>query len=169
MLSNCGPGEDSWESLGLQGDQPVNPKGNQPWIFTGRTDAKAPILLPPDSKNWLIGKGPDAEKERRREEKGMTEGEMVGWHHRLDGHEFEQAPEVDDGRGSLACCSPRGCKESDMTERLNWLSPHGDFNSLRTLDLLMGFISLLCLGLSKWPEKWLLIFFPQKSNIESGL
>ena len=102
--------------------QPVHPKGNQSWIFIGKTDAEAetPIVWPPDMKNWLIGKDPDAGKDWRQEEKGMTENEMVGWCHQLNGHEFEQAPGVDDGQGSLACCSPWGHKESDMTERLNW-------------------------------------------------
>ena len=102
--------------------QPVHPKGSQSWIFIGRTDAEAetPILWPPDVKNWLTRKDPDAGKDWRQEEKGTTEDEMVGWHHRLDGHQFEQAPEVVDGQGSLACCSPWGCKELDMTERLNW-------------------------------------------------
>ena len=91
-VSNRGVGEDSWESLGLQGDlQPVHPKGNQSWIFIGRTDAEAesPILWPPDAKNWLTGKDPDAGKDWGREEKGMTEDEMVGWHHQLNGDEFE--------------------------------------------------------------------------------
>ena len=102
--------------------KPVHPKGNQSWIFIGRTDAEAEtlILWPPDAKNWLTGKDPDAGKDWRREEKGMTE--MVGRHHWLDGHEFEQAPEVGDGQGSLACFSPWGCKESDTTELLNWLT-----------------------------------------------
>ena len=101
----------------------VNPKGNQPWIFTGRihAESEAPILWPPDAKNWLIGKYLDAEKDWRQKEKGMTEdNEMVGWHHQLSGHEFEQAPGVGDGQGGLACCSPWGCKELDTTERLNW-------------------------------------------------
>ena len=100
--------------------QPVNPKGNQSWIFIGRTDAvaEAPILWPPDVKNWLTGKDPDAEKDWRREEKGSTEDDIVGWHHRLNRHEFEQAPGVGDGQGSLAYCSAWGCKESDTTERL---------------------------------------------------
>ena len=100
----------------------VHPKGNQSWIFIGRTDAKAetPVLWPPDAKNWLIGKDPGAGKDWRQEEKGMTEDEMVGWRHWLDGHEFEQALGVDDGKGSLACYSPWGRKESDMTELLNW-------------------------------------------------
>ena len=102
--------------------KPVHSKGNQSWIFIGRTDAEteAPILRLPNVKNWLIGKDPDAGKGWRQEEKGMTEDEMVGWHHQLNGHEFEQTPRVGDGQGSLACCSPWGCKESHMTERLNW-------------------------------------------------
>ena len=83
--------------------QAVHPKGNQSWIFFGRTDAEAetPILWPPDEKNWLIWKDPNAGKDWRRVEKGMTEDEMVGWHHRLNGCEFEQAPEAGDGQGSL--------------------------------------------------------------------
>ena len=83
MLLNCGVGENSWESLGLQEIQPVHPKGNRSWIFFGRTDAEAetPILWPPDAKSWLIWKDPDAGKDQRKEEKGMTEDEMVGWHH----------------------------------------------------------------------------------------
>ena len=78
--------------------QPVHPKGNQSWIFIGRTDAEAPKLWPPDAKNWLIGKDPDAGEDWRQEEKGMTEYEMVGWHHRLNGHEFEQALDRKDGQ-----------------------------------------------------------------------
>ena len=102
--------------------QPVNPKGNQSWIFIGRTDAEAktPILWPPDVKNWFIWKDPDAGKGWRQEEKGLTEGEMVGRHHWLDGQEFEQALGAGDGQGGLACCSPWDCKELDMTEQLNW-------------------------------------------------
>ena len=85
--------------------QTVNLKGNQLWIFIGRTDAETeiPILWPPDTKNWLLGKDPDAGKDWRQEEKAMTEDEMAGWQHRLDGHEFEQAPGFGDGQGSLAC------------------------------------------------------------------
>ena len=101
----------------------VNPKGNQSWIFIGRTDAEAevPILWPPDGKNWLIGKDPDAGKDWRQEEKGTTEDEMVGWHYQFNGHEFEQALGVGDGQGGLGSCSPWGHKESDTTERLNWI------------------------------------------------
>ena len=88
----------------------VNPKGNQSWIFIGRTDAEAetPILWLPDVKNWLTGKDPDAGKDWRQEEKATTEDEMVGWHHWLDGHEFGQAPGVGDGQAGLVCCSPMG-------------------------------------------------------------
>ena len=100
--------------------QPVSPKENQSWIFIGKTDAEAetPILWPPDIRNWLIRKDPDAGKDWR--QKGTTEDEMVGWHHWLNGHESEQAPRVGDGQGSLACYSPWDYKESDMTQWLNW-------------------------------------------------
>ena len=102
--------------------KPVNPKGNQSWIIIRRTDSEGetPILWLPDVKNWLFGKDPDAGKDWGQEEKGITEDKMVGWHHWLDGYEFEQAPEVGDGQGSLACCSLWGCKEPAMTEWLNW-------------------------------------------------
>ena len=120
--------EDSWESLGQQGDQTSQSLGNQSWIFIGRTDAgtETPILWPPDAKNWFIGKDPDVGKDWRQEEKGTTEDEMVGWCHRLDRHEFEQALGTD-GQGSLACYSPWVCKESDTTEQLKWteIVPHG--------------------------------------------
>ena len=86
------------------------------WRFIGRTDAEAPILWPPDAKSWLIGRDPDAEKDCEQEEKGMTEDEMVGWHHWLDGHEFKQTPEDNEEQGSLACCSPWGHK----TVRYSW-------------------------------------------------
>ena len=101
--------------------KPVNPKGNQPYIFIGRTGAKAeaPVLWPPNVKSLLIGKYPDAGKFWRQEKKRMAEDEMVGWHHWLNGCEFEQAPGDCEGQGSLVCCSPWGHKESDMTEWLN--------------------------------------------------
>ena len=105
--------------------KPVHPKGNKSWIFIGSTDAEAEsaIIWPPDAKNWLIGKDPDAGKYWRQEEKGTTEDEMVEWHHWLNGHEFEQALGVGDGQRSVACSSPWGCKESDMTDwsELNWI------------------------------------------------
>ena len=89
---------------------PVNPKGNQPWIFIGRTDAEAPILWAPDMKSWLLGKGLDAGKDWRQEKKGTTEDEMVGWHHCYSGHDFEQTLGDSEGQGSLAGCHPWGCR-----------------------------------------------------------
>ena len=102
--------------------QPIHLKGNQSWIFIGRTDAEAqtPKLWPPDWKSWLIGKDPVPVKDWRQEEKGMTEDEIVGWYHQHNGHEFEQALGDGDGQGSLACHSPWGHKELDTTEQLNW-------------------------------------------------
>ena len=122
MLLNCGVGEDSESPLDCKEIKPVIPKGNQSWIFIGKTyaEVETPILWPPDARNWLYGKDPDAGKDWEQEEKGTTEDEMVGWHHRLYGYEFEQAPGVGDQQGSLECCCPWGGKESDMIERLNW-------------------------------------------------
>ena len=113
MLLNCVVGEDSWESFGLQGD----------WVFFGSTDAEAEtlVLWPPHVKSWLTGKDPDAGRDWGQEEKGMTEDEMAGWHHRLDGQECEWTLGVGDGQGGLACCNSWGCKESDTTEWLNWI------------------------------------------------
>ena len=99
--------------------KPVNPNGNQSWMFIGRTDAEAPILWPPDAKSRKIRKDPDAGKDWRQEEKGTTEDEMVGRNHQLNGHEFAQALGDGEEQGSLACCSPWGCKELDTTEWLN--------------------------------------------------
>ena len=103
--------------------QPVNPKGNQLWLFIGRTDAEAeaPILWPPDGQTDSLEKTLMLAKIWKQEEKGMTEDEMIGWHHRLNGHEFEQGSWAGDGQGSLACCSLGGHKELDMTEQLNWI------------------------------------------------
>ena len=102
--------------------QPVHPKGDQSWVFIGRTDVEAEtsILWPPDVKSWLIWKDPDAGKDWEREEKGTTEDEMVGWHHQLNGHGFGWSPGAGDGQVGLACCGSWGHKESDTTERLNW-------------------------------------------------
>jgi len=101
--------------------QPVHPKGDQSWVFIGRTDAKAetPVLWPPHVKSWLIGKDSDAGRDWGQEEKGMTEDEMAGWHHWLNGRESEWTPRVGDGQGGLACCDSWGRKQSDMTEWLN--------------------------------------------------
>ena len=110
--------ESPWDCKEIQ---PVHPKGNQSWIFIGRTDAEAqiPIFWPPDAKNWLIWKDRDVEKE----EKGATEDEMVGWHQRLNGHELEQALGNDEGQGNLGCCSPWGRRviHNWVTER-SWTS-----------------------------------------------
>ena len=122
MLLNCGVGEDSWESLGLQRD-PTSPFWRSTLDFFGRNDAKAetPVLWPPHVKSWLIGKDPDAGRDWGQEEKGTTEDEMAGWHHWLDERESEWTPGVGDGQGGLACCYSWGHKESDMTAtELNW-------------------------------------------------
>ena len=131
--------------------QPVHPKGDESWVFIGRTDAEAetPILWPPGVKNWVIWKDPDAVKDWR-QEKGMTKDKMVGWHHRLDGHEFEQTLGIGDGQGSRVCCSPWFHKELATTERLNWTElvslciGHTDllFSDSRIpfLKILLGFI-----------------------------
>ena len=122
MLLNCGVGEDSWESLDSKEIQSVHPKGDQSWVFFGRTDAEAetPILWLPHAKSWLIGKDSDAGRDWGQEEKEMTEDEMPGCHHRLDGRESEWTPGVGDGQGGLACCNSWGHKELDKTEWLNW-------------------------------------------------
>ena len=147
--------------------QPVNPKENQSWIFIGRadTEAETPILWPPDEKNWLTGKDPDAGKDWRWEEKGMTEDEMVGWYHWLKGHEFEQASGVGDRQGSLAYCNPWGCKESDMTERLNWTEKEAHFWLLKMMrgpkvvDVLRREVWKRCL--KKGKENWLLAIYEE--------
>ena len=102
--------------------QPFHSEGDQPWDFFGRNDAKAetPVLCPPHVKSWLIGKDPDAGRDWGQEEKGTTEDEMAGWHHWLDGREFDWTPRVGDGQGGQACCDSWGHKELDTTERLNW-------------------------------------------------
>ena len=138
MLLNCGAGEDSCESLGLQGD-PTSPFWRRSALdFLGRNDAKAetPVFWPPHVKSWLIGKDPDAGRDWG-QEKGMTEDEMAGWHHWLNGREFHWTPGVVDGQGGLACCDSWGCKELNMTERLNW-----------TEESYLGF----CWGVKQWFE-----------------
>ena len=123
MLLNYGVGEDSWESLGdCKEIQQVHSKGDQPWVFFGRNDAKAetPVLWPPHVKNWLIGKDSDAGRDWGQEEKGTTEDEMAGWHHWLNGYESAWTLGVCDGQGGRVCRDSWGRKESDMTERLKW-------------------------------------------------
>ena len=108
--------------------QPVHPKGDQSWVFIGRTDADAeiPTLWPHDVKSWFIWKDPDAGKDWGQEEKGTAEDELVGWHHRLNGHGFGWTPEVGDRQGVPACCGPWGRKELDMTKQLNWTELRAD-------------------------------------------
>ena len=131
--------------------QAVHSKGDQSWVFLGRTDAEAetPVLWPPHAKSWLIGKDSDAGRDWGQEEKGETEDEMAGWHHRLDGHEFEWTPGVGDGQGGLACCSSWGCKESDTTERLNWSGYHRDLN-YTYCDSLKGRLYVACSTFSSY-------------------
>ena len=122
MLLNCGIGDDSWESLGLQGD-PTSPFWRRSVLgFLWKDDAKAetPVLWPPHAKSWLIGKDSDAGRDWRQEENVMTEDEMAGWHHGLDGCESEWILGDGNGQGGLACCDSWGCKESDTIEWLNW-------------------------------------------------
>ena len=122
MLLNCGVEKTPESPLDFKEIQPVHPKGDQSWVFIGRTDVEAETTLvwPPDAKSWLIWKDFDAGKDWGQEEKGMAEDEMVGWHHWLNGDEFEQTLGVGDGQGGLVCCGPWGHKELDMTEWLNW-------------------------------------------------
>ena len=129
MLLNCGAGEDSWESLGLQGHQ-TSQSQRKPTlnIHWNNWSWSSSLLWLPDAKNWLVRKDPHAGKDWGQEEKETTEDEMVGWHYWLNGHEFEYIPGDREGQGSLACCSPWGCKESHTTEWLNksnsWLWRH---------------------------------------------
>ena len=122
MLLNCGVGEDSLSPLDCKEIQPVQPKGDQSWVFIGRTHAKAETLAlwPPHVKSWLTGKDSGAGRDWEQGEKGMTEDEMAGWHHRPNGQEFGWTPRVGDGQRGLACCNSWGHKESGSTERLNW-------------------------------------------------
>ena len=117
-------------SLNCKVIQPVHPKGDQSWIFIGRTDAEAPVLWPHDAKSWLIGKDPDAGKNWRQEEKGMTEDKMFGWHHQLSGHEFGQTLGNSEGQGKLACWSPWGPRELDITE---WLKNNSNIYNLHKM------------------------------------
>ena len=116
--------------LDCKGIQPVHSEGDQPWDFFGRNEAKAetPILWPPHAKSWLIRKDSDARRDWGQEEKGTTKDEMAGWHHWLDGREFEWTPGDGDGQGGLVCCDSCGHKESDMTEWLNWTEQSFNFS-----------------------------------------
>ena len=134
MLLNCGVGKDSWESLGLQGDQPVHSKGDQSWVFFAGTDAKAetPILWPPHGKSWVIGKDSDAGRDWGQEEKGMAEDEMSGWHHRLNGPESEWTPGIGDWQGGLACCNSMRSQTvgHDWATELNWTDMGSFFETM---------------------------------------
>ena len=142
MLLNCGTREDSWESLGLKEIQPVHPKGNQSWIFIGKTDAEAetPILWPVDEKSWLIWEDPDAGKDWRWEEKGMTEDEIVGWHHWLKGHEFEYTPGVGDGQGSLVCYSPWDHSQTQLSDWTELNLPPDSFLQRNLENVILSFL-----------------------------
>ena len=145
MLLNCGVGDTLESPLDSKKIQPVHPKGNQSWIFTGRTDAEAeaPKLWPPDVKNWITGKDPDAGKDWRQEEKGTTEDETDGWRHQLNGHECEQTLAVGDRQGGLACCSPWGHKETGLSNWTDWLMKR------KTLELCPS----ICLSLVPTEER----------------
>ena len=143
-------------SLDCNEVKPVHPKGNQSWIFIGRTDAEdeTPILWPPNVNYWLIWKDSDAGKDWGQEEKGATEDEMVIWHHQLDEHEFEQALGVGDGQGSMACCTPCYSKELDMTERLK-LTDWTELQSTKSEWLPLGwFEGKITLKLQSTWKKW---------------
>ena len=116
--------------------QPVHSEGDQSWDFFGRNDAEAeiPVLWPLHGKSWLIGKDSDPGRDWGQEEKGTTEDEMAGWHHRLEEHEFEWTPGIGDGQGGLACCDSWGCKELDTTEWLNWTELLGNMKWIHLLD-----------------------------------
>ena len=152
-------------SLDCKEIQPVHPKGDQSWVFIGKTDVEAetPILWPPVVKSWLIWKDPDTGKDWGQEEKGTTEDEMVGWHNQLNGHEFGQAPIGGDGQGGLVCCSSWGCKESDMTERLNWIIKKCYFIHF---EISPEFISLKCVAVIVfvYNSKWIFNFLSNNLN-----
>ena len=136
--------------------QLVHSEGDQSWVYFGRTDAKAetPVLWPPHAKSWLIGKDSDAGRDWRQEEEGMTEDEMAGWHHRLDGLEFEWTPGEGDGQGGLACCDSWDHKESDTTEWLNWTELNSSSGFIppkflfyrQSLGIKLGFLDILNIG-----------------------
>ena len=138
MLLNCGVGETLESPLDCKEIQPVHPKGDQPWDFFGRNDAKAetPVLQPPHVKSWLIGKDPDAGRDWEQEEKRTTEDEMAGWHHWLDGRESEWTPGVGDGQGGLACCDSWGRRVGH-----DWVTE---------LNLILNFKISIVLGIPWW-------------------
>ena len=132
MGDTCTPMADSCQCKAR-----IHPKRDQSWVFIGRTDVEAEtlILWPPDAKSWLIGKDPDAGKDWGQEEKGMTEDEMVGWHHWLNWHGFGWTSGVGVGQGGLACCDSWCHKESDTTERLNWTERQESLQYCKVISL----------------------------------
>ena len=150
-------------------NQSVHPKGDQSWVFIGRTDAVAetPVLWPPDAKSWLIGKDTGAGRDWGQEKEGMTEDEMAGWHHQLDGHEFESTPGVGDGQGGLAYCNSWGCKELDTAEQLNWT----ELKDVKMRKILLWPQQTLCINFLKslqlWRMRTLIIPVVQEGEIES--
>ena len=168
MLLNCGVGEDLESPLDCKEIQPVHPRGDQSWVFVGRTDVEAEtaILWSPDEKSWLIWKDPDAGNDPGQEEKGTTEDEMAGWHHRLNGHGFGWTRGVGDGQQGLACCGSWGHKESDMTEWLNWTERwQMERTSWRQLTGKVNFVGLLnkrvflLISRGDWYKRWLVSSF----------
>ena len=150
--------------------KPVILQGNQSWIFIGRTDAEAetPIFWSLDTKNWFLRNDPNAGKDWRQEDKGTTEDEMVGWHHQLDGNDFEQALGVGDGQGRLVCCSPWHCKHSDIIEWLNLSELKNCFDLLKYfkqsfhilyLILPMYDVLLFLLFVSVWASMYILFVY----------
>ena len=152
--------------------QSVHSKGDQSWVFIGRTDAEAetPILWPPHVKSWLIGKDSDAGRDWGQEEKGMTEDEMAEWHPRLDGHEFEWTPGVSDGQGGLACCDSWGCRVGhDWATELNWFVFVFCFCIFLFLPLVAAFMWKAAFMLSFIAMVWLVTFlyvFPTSQTVE---
>ena len=156
--------------------QPVHPKGDQSWVFIGRTDVEAetPILWPPDVKNWLIGKDPDAGKDLRQEKKGMIEDKMVGWHHQLNGHGFGWTPGVGDGQGGLVCYGSWGRKEPDMTEHLNWseldppkiISDSTDLHLYLSTKLLLNYV---CGSYRKLIVTQMILIYSNAKNLSDSL
>ena len=146
--------------------QPVHSKGDQSWVFIGRTDVEAetPILWPLDAKSWLIWKDSDAGRDWGQEEKGTTEDEMAGWHHWLNGHGFGWTPGVGDGQGGLACYSSWGCKESDTTECLTWT--RGSQVASKQPSLYPAPITPLGIFPQEWSQiRWPLMSFPMQLNM----
>ena len=165
MLLNFGAGENSWVPwTARRFNQSILKEISPEYSLEGlMLKLKLQYFWPPDEKNWFIRKDPDAGKDWGQEEKGLTEDEMVGWHHWFNGHEFEQAPGVGDEQGSLACCSPWGHKESDTTEWLNWLNWMGeedrypDINHANMLRLSSQNSFCLNLGKTFW-KTWGICF-----------